>query len=153
EYPCKHCSRVFKAKSGLISHCKSAHNENCSSTIKKNTFPCDICPYRALSRQSLEIHVCTHTGERPHKCTVDECSASFSSSGALKKHHREVHKLKPIYCPICEEKFDVRWELTRHKGEHHKIPSQKDPMKDSSLEEEKSLNEPLLMDENVDEST
>ncbi|GMS90322.1 hypothetical protein PENTCL1PPCAC_12497, partial [Pristionchus entomophagus] len=153
EYRCEICSRVFERKTSLIGHTTSAHRNMLSTKSVKAKFPCKVCSYRAVSRCALEVHMCTHTGERPHKCTIGECSGSFTSSPALKNHFREVHKLKPFHCSICGEMFDFLCQLTRHKAAHVVMPSQKDTMNVSALAEEKSLNEQPSMNENMDEPT
>ncbi|GMS90303.1 hypothetical protein PENTCL1PPCAC_12478, partial [Pristionchus entomophagus] len=82
-------------------------------------FTCDCCSYNCASRTALAIHMCVHTGERPHKCS--HCSDRFVSSSFLKNHIRIVHGLKQYACPLCEEKFDRLSQLTIHKRNHYKI--------------------------------
>ncbi|GMS90281.1 hypothetical protein PENTCL1PPCAC_12456, partial [Pristionchus entomophagus] len=120
-HECKICARVFKFKTSLIAHTSVAHSiffHQISRCIKANKFPCDICSYRSATLAALATHICMHTGDRPHKCTIGECSEAFANASLLKNHQRVVHKVKPFECSICGEKFDMITQLTRHKKGH-----------------------------------
>lgn len=49
------------------------------------------CPYcgKGFTRpSSLKIHVHSHTGERPFKCTFEECNRTFSVQSNMRRHAR-----------------------------------------------------------------
>ncbi|GMS90311.1 hypothetical protein PENTCL1PPCAC_12486, partial [Pristionchus entomophagus] len=120
-HQCKVCSRVFKTENSITIHTSIAHNPNKiykARAVKTHPFPCQICSYRSTSQTGLATHMCMHTGARPHKCTIGECSEGFVSSTVLKKHQLIVHNMKPYHCSICGEKFDKLRPLNRHKAEH-----------------------------------
>ncbi|GMS90302.1 hypothetical protein PENTCL1PPCAC_12477, partial [Pristionchus entomophagus] len=137
---CLVCSKMFKSKQCLDDHTSSVHNKK--GIDPKHTFRCNICSFTSRSLGGLETHMCYHTGERPHKCILDNCSASFSNASLLKQHLREVHQVQPFHCSICGEKFDFFMQLSQHKKEH----------KMNSIAVEKPVNESHLMEKNEDEA-
>ncbi|GMS90310.1 hypothetical protein PENTCL1PPCAC_12485, partial [Pristionchus entomophagus] len=103
---CKLCLLVFETNRRLTIHISYTHTQTKvykARKVKTHRFPCDICSYRSLSCAELAVHMCSHSGERPHKCSTGDCSEGFTSSSFLKQHHREVHNLKPYHCSICGE--------------------------------------------------
>ncbi|GMR34213.1 hypothetical protein PMAYCL1PPCAC_04408, partial [Pristionchus mayeri] len=77
---------------------------------------CDVCPFIASSPVNLVSHMCSHTGERPFKCPVDNCSTACTSKGNLFRHIGDVHK----QCRTCNETFRTAAELKGHiKKEGH----------------------------------
>ena len=67
-----------------------------------NHFPhkCAHCAKSFFTRQEMEAHVRTHTGDKPFICNL--CKKGFSRSHHLKRHTETVHserkklKLEPV---------------------------------------------------------
>ncbi|GMS90291.1 hypothetical protein PENTCL1PPCAC_12466, partial [Pristionchus entomophagus] len=81
----------------LLNHNRRNHKRKAKKKVNRK-FNCEVCSYTCAARGALEIHICMHTGERPHKCTIGDCSNGFVSRGHLLIHQRVLHKVKPFYC-------------------------------------------------------
>ncbi|GMR34208.1 hypothetical protein PMAYCL1PPCAC_04403, partial [Pristionchus mayeri] len=69
--------------------------------LHTKNFTCDDCDFAADSYNKLAIHKNSHTGERPFKCSVDNCEMKFTSKGNLDRHLKNFHK----QCRTCEKTF------------------------------------------------
>uniref|UniRef100_A0A8C2HIW4 Spalt-like transcription factor 1a n=1 Tax=Cyprinus carpio TaxID=7962 RepID=A0A8C2HIW4_CYPCA len=73
---------------------------------------CRFCGKVFGSDSALQIHLRSHTGERPYKCNI--CGNRFSTRGNLKVHFQR-HKEKVQHsCPICQKKFTNAVVLQQH---------------------------------------
>lgn len=108
-FVCKHCPQSFSHASNLTKHERSHSGdkpfacdvEGCmmafshSPNLKRHKdavhsshrpFPCNLCPLAFAQEVNLVRHKRRHTGERPYRCTYEECSAAFSGSSDLTNH-------------------------------------------------------------------
>ncbi|XP_067626240.1 homeotic protein spalt-major [Eurosta solidaginis] len=77
---------------------------------------CIFCHKVMSCRSSLQMHIRTHTGERPFRCKI--CGRAFATKGNLKAH-MSIHKIKPpmrsqFKCPVCHQKFSNGIILQQH---------------------------------------
>jgi hypothetical protein len=58
--------------------------------LKSFRHRCQICSKIFGSDSAVQIHMRSHTGERPYKCQI--CSNRFSTKGNLKVHFQRLHR-------------------------------------------------------------
>ncbi|CAG9768583.1 unnamed protein product [Ceutorhynchus assimilis] len=113
-YECRVCQKSFTRKDNLAAHLKGHAGLTTNRKKKHNT--CTFCRKEFSTTALLQIHVRTHTGERPYGCDI--CDMKFPSCGAMKKHRRTHTGEKPYSCPECDKKFAAKETLNRHWRTH-----------------------------------
>ena len=77
----------------------------------------------------------TKEGKKPYECA--KCESSFTQSGHLRKHVREVHEReKPFTCETCGDSFITEQTIKRHINSMHPdviFPSLKEGIYCSSI--------------------
>ena len=86
------------------------------SKIVVKIFPCKECPKSFNKSANLQIHLRTHSGEKPFICK--ECSKAFSESSSLKTHQRTHSGEKPFFCKKCSKAFSESGSLKTHLRTH-----------------------------------
>lgn len=80
-YKCSQCDKSFSSSHNLLSHSK------CHSKGTKR----HMCPVCGKSiNHSLKVHMRTHSGHKPYKCS--KCEMAFTVKSTLNKHMRTKHK-------------------------------------------------------------
>ncbi|XP_053317088.1 zinc finger protein 835-like isoform X2 [Spea bombifrons] len=77
---------------------------------------CSVCGKTFCNNSSFQVHMRTHTGERPYKCT--DCEKSFIRSSHLKIHLRTHTGERPYKCPECDKCFRDNSSFARHQRIH-----------------------------------
>jgi hypothetical protein len=60
---------------------------------------CTVCPTTWTSQNKLDRHMCTHTGEKPHKCEL--CPYKCVQNSGLTKHKGRIHDIGNEECTFC----------------------------------------------------
>ncbi|OMJ91490.1 hypothetical protein SteCoe_5982 [Stentor coeruleus] len=81
-YP--NCGKSYVNNSILKRHIQALHNE-------EKKFKCNFCQRGLASRQNLKEHIYTHTGEKPYRCPVTGCNATFRQGTHLSVHRKTEH--------------------------------------------------------------
>ena len=61
-----------------------------------------------------------HTGERPYKCSFENCGKSFITKGHLVDHERRHVGDRPFKCTSCDKAFFRSTALKDHLKKHKK---------------------------------
>ena len=123
-HPCKweSCCQHFLSLDDLVGHVIEYHIK-----IENNDEFCcrwQGCPRNGKgfnARYKMLIHMRTHTGERPHKCSHESCGKSFSRLENLKIHKRSHTGEKPYVCPVdgCNKRYSNSSDRFKHTRTHY----------------------------------
>ena len=107
-FKCDMCPKTFSVIKSLRRH-------------RKIHFPpthkCDFCPKMFTSQQSRNLHMNTHTGNKPFEC--GQCHEKFVDSGNLSRHKQRHHSVEPKFkCEICDKMFFSSSNLWTHRQVH-----------------------------------
>ena len=109
---CSICSKNFLSKSALKAHTQFIHQDNHILN----------CPYKNCkklfnNRYRLDIHIMTHKGIKPFKCSL--CGKAFSEQGTLNSHSATHSSNKPFQCEHCSYKCKTNPQLKNHYRKEH----------------------------------
>lgn len=117
QFPCDLCPRVFPIRYRLFKHKQRVH-------LKQRSFACEICGYRAFSKDYLTRHMVCHDDARPFEC--DFCKKTFQRKKTLEFHRRIHTNDKRCVCKECGKAFVQTTSLKLHYRVHHPKDGSKD---------------------------
>eukprot|EP00300_Choanocystis_sp_HF-7_P021857 c20964_g1_i1.p1 GENE.c20964_g1_i1~~c20964_g1_i1.p1 ORF type:complete len:188 (-),score=3.35 c20964_g1_i1:12-575(-) len=72
------------------------------------------CGKSFRTNYDLQVHMCSHTGQRPFRCNFSGCEKAFAQAGGLVRHVRVHTGEKPYVCPFCAKRFSESCHRRRH---------------------------------------
>ncbi|KAK3444988.1 hypothetical protein EUGRSUZ_A00567, partial [Eucalyptus grandis] len=127
-YYCEYCGICRSKKSLITSHIQSHHQKVEAAMAQgvewkegaKANNTCEECGATFNKPAYLRQHVQGHSLERPFKCSIEDCSASYRRKYHLACHFLQ-HKGKIFSCPVdgCDKSFAYQGNMKRHLNEIH----------------------------------
>ena len=93
---------------------KTNNSDNSSRNL--NLIKCEQCGLICAGQSHYQVHIRSHTGERPYKCSI--CGVAFTQKGNLRRHYKIHSDEKPYQCPICNYRCRRRDALAGHMRIH-----------------------------------
>lgn len=125
KFDCRLCGEKYYSSTELKGHsCKKADKES------KTAVKCTTCGKLYNSIRGLNIHMNSHklrdTAKISPKHICSECSETFSSSDAYRRHVIAKHeKPQSFDCRVCDKKFSRKDILKRHIMNAHTVDESK----------------------------
>jgi uncharacterized Zn-finger protein len=85
--------------------------------IGPSEFGCPFCERITKTKQNMQTHIRSHTGEKPYGCQY--CDSAFTSKSHLNRHTLLHKGEKPFNCNFCDFKSNQKESLKSHHIRRH----------------------------------
>nr|CAD7444067.1 unnamed protein product [Timema bartmani] len=125
KYVCRVCLMEFLSLGAVLAHRKKHTQEEVEQSLRQkvgddleeHAFKCKVCGKFLAKKDTLEIHMRSHSGEKLFGCLV--CGKRLSNKGSLNYHMRAFHTgERPHSCQYCGEGFLSREACMVHERIH-----------------------------------
>ncbi|XP_028282023.1 zinc finger protein 574 isoform X2 [Parambassis ranga] len=114
--PVRPCRRRFTSNNALEEHVLAHFQGKLGKSKNRPRFRCQFCHKEFAYNSTFNVHLRTHTDERPFQCAV--CNKRFRQLPHLQDHERIHSGVRPFCCWICGKSFSVAARLTEHARTH-----------------------------------
>ncbi|XP_030749206.1 uncharacterized protein LOC115877185 isoform X2 [Sitophilus oryzae] len=105
EFQCKNCMKILGSRAALQRHEKEVHQKQGDGTCS-----CARCGKHFQNKSNLKIHMLTHSGIKPFKCTEDNCNAAFTTKQCLQFHYKKGHNYTEENMPKIKRSVDYTFK-------------------------------------------
>ncbi|KAK5642149.1 hypothetical protein RI129_008316 [Pyrocoelia pectoralis] len=105
EFQCKSCLKLLGSRAALQRHMKEVHNKQLNGACA-----CSRCGKLFQNKSNLKIHMLTHSGIKPFRCTEGSCNAAFTTKQCLQFHYKKVHGFTDDMMPKIKRSVDYTFE-------------------------------------------
>lgn len=111
---------MFRCRFCNIDMSKNSYNKHMTRHLEPSKeYICSFCDKKLSDEIGLNIHVTTHTGDKPFKCPYENCEQSFINKQLLVRHSRFHGVEIPVYtCSICNKEVASKYHLKTHMKLH-----------------------------------
>lgn len=125
---CSICGDRFKQNCSLKRHMIECHEMRIldlsdDHNLQDETphLKCELCHRKYTCKSNLDMHMRTHTGERPFVCEI--CGKRFAQKNSFNLHQHIHNDRIPYACNICGQQFKWKHSMNKHINHvHNKIP-------------------------------
>ncbi|KAF0296783.1 PR domain zinc finger protein 14 [Amphibalanus amphitrite] len=92
ECRCARCGRLLGCRTALRRHLREVHPP--PERASEAALRCSRCGKQFRNQCNLKVHMLTHSGVKPFRCSIAGCESAFTTKQCLQQHYGRVHQLR-----------------------------------------------------------